>query len=496
MHALRTFFVACCVSLLAFAGAQGTTELDTARAKFNEAPEGTCREATEICVRLNNVAAVELMLDVLRTWENRGANYLSQGHYRDVVWDGLGRITDLYARKRVEAEMKTNKRSAWTRQWCAELLGIYKDAEFGDSLLKALGDDDIGVQRAAALSLGKCKFTPAVKALTNKVGDKDYILRTNALDALMRIDADAHAELLKRGLKDKDGGVRCALLAVAAQTLPAQCEALSTAAMTDTDWRPRLQAVDNLGAIRTKTSVDVLVRALDDGRPTVVDRAVRRLQSLTGQRFRGRDQWTAWWAANRETFAFAEGQNPTSSEESNTVSYHGVNLASDRVAFMIDVSSAMGETLTSKSMSKASAAHAELAEVFEKLQGRLTFNVFCYAETTRVFEDKGAVELTARNKKKALEFVEEAPRGRQKDIWAAIEAVLEDPELDTAFLLSSGEPDIGTYVHWNRVTWHLADLNRFRKVTFHAIAYTDSNWYRQQLEKIAEVTGGEFRHFE
>jgi hypothetical protein len=156
----------------------------------------------------------------------------------------------------------------------------------------------------------------------------------------------------------------------------------------------------------------------------------------------------------------------------------------------------MEETLTSKSTTKREAAHAELASVLEKLQGRLTFNVFCYAELTRVFEEKSSVELSARNHKKALEFVAAAERGRQKDIWRALETVMEDPELDTAFLLSSGEPDIGTYVHWNRVTWHLADLNRFRKVTFHTVAYTDSKWFREQLVKIAEVTGGESRSFE
>jgi hypothetical protein len=51
-------------------------------------------------------------------------------------------------------------------------------------------------------------------------------------------------------------------------------------------------------------------------------------------------------------------------------------------------------------------------------------------------------------------------------------------------------------VHWNRVTWHLAEMDRFRKVVVHAIAYSDSAWYREQLQKIAEVTGGEFRYFE
>jgi len=69
------------------------------------------------------------------------------------------------------------------------------------------------------------------------------------------------------------------------------------------------------------------------------------------------------------------------------------------------------------------------------------------------------------------------------------------PTLDTAYLLSSGEPDTGRYVHWNRVTRHLADLNRFHQVTVHAVAYTDNEWFRDQIQKIAEVTGGHFEWF-
>ena len=52
--------------------------------------------------------------------------------------------------------------------------------------------------------------------------------------------------------------------------------------------------------------------------------------------------------------------------------------------------------------------------------------------------------------------------------------MLADETLDTVYLLSSGEPDTGLYVHWNRVTRHLADMNRFHKVVVHTVAYTDN----------------------
>jgi len=74
--------------------------------------------------------------------------------------------------------------------------------------------------------------------------------------------------------------------------------------------------------------------------------------------------------------------------------------------------------------------------------------------------------------------------------------VVPNPDLDTIYLLSSGEPDLGLYVHWNRVTDYLRDMNRFHKVVVHSIAYSDNDWYRQQMEEISKATGGQFHFIE
>ncbi len=498
-HAVMPHLVLVFVLFAGLAHAQKAApspQLDEARAKFAHTDERECREGAEICVRLNNLAAVELMLEVLRTWEDRGGRFLPQAHYRDVVWDGLLRITDPYARRRVAVEVDEAK-LGWVRQWCVEVLGEYRDAAFGEHVIGALRDKELGTRRAAARAAGKIKLPGAAKLLAGMVADKDEILRANAVEALCRIDAPTHRAALLKGLKDKDGGVRCALLAAGAECYPDDNEAWSRAALTDTDWRPRMQAVDNLGGVRTKTSVDSLILALADGRPAVAARAMKRLAGLTHQKHRQRATWEAWWRDNRETFAFPEGSAGASSgDEPRSVAYHGVQIASDHAAFMIDASAAMQGRLKSADSTKAQAALKELGAVLERLEGQLKFNVFSYAEEVEPFETKGPSDLTAKTRKRALEFVETARRGQRKDIWKLLERVVSDPDLDTAFLLSSGEPDIGTYVHWNRVTWHLAELNRFHKVVVHTIVYSDSNWYREQLEKISAVTGGEHRAFE
>ena len=51
-------------------------------------------------------------------------------------------------------------------------------------------------------------------------------------------------------------------------------------------------------------------------------------------------------------------------------------------------------------------------------------------------------------------------------------------------------------MHWNRITRHLRDLNRFYKVVIHTIVYHEKKWFRAQLEKIAQTTGGDFKWFQ
>ncbi len=477
-------------------------ELSRAADLLKSGSEGDVREGAKICADLNSVEAVELLLKVLNMIPTTGRRgFLAPGHYRDVAWEGLIEITDFYAQLRVEEELKRSSRNPWVRQWCAELLGIYGRLEFAKSLEKATRDKDPNVVRWAARSLGMLKGNEGLTSLQKLIRKKNKYVRANAIEALARLAPEEHLEAFVLAISDdKEGGVRCALLGAVPEVCADQAEKLSVAALSDDDWRPRFQAVENLESIRTKTAVDGLIRALADGRPAVMNRAQRSLRKSTGKPHNRPDIWKNWWADNRETFVFPSEEDGAAEKSDKpgdapgTVAYLGIPLTSDHVAFLIDRSFEMGRFLKSKSMNKDEAALAELGNVLERLQ-ELTFNVHTYHEEVKSLAKK-PLTLTKRAHKAALAFVSGVEIGRRKDIWQVLETVLADETLDTAYLLSSGEPDQGLYVHWNRVTRHLADLNRFHKVTVHTVAYSESKWYRDQLEHIAKVTGGEFRWYE
>ena len=465
---------------------KGDARLEEATKLVRKPQEGDLRQGAFLCAEIDSVASIELLLDIL------GAD---QPHRRDIVWEALPSFTDPAARARVREELAKNKKNERTRQWCAQLLGLYGDAESVKELTKALGDKFGDVRAAAAQALGRIGDAGALKALEKAADDKEYAVRAYAREALARIDAAGHGDALREGLADGEAGVRCFLLGCVPELLPDEVLALSGPALADPDWRVRLQAAQNLGAERSREAVDALIEVSGDPRPIVASGVRASLSKLTGMAWNKPEQWKTWWAGEREGFDPAVPRAPKASDDGErtvSVRYNDLPVESDHVAFLIDVSSEMKARLKSLQGTKGEAAYGELSRVLGLLEGRLVFNVFAYDTLAAAFE-KGPVELDAKTAKKALAFVEGAHARGAKDIWNALLTALGDTELDTLYLLASGEPEIGLYVHHNRITEHLRELQRFHKVVVHGVAYTDEDWYAKQIEEVCKATGGEFR---
>ncbi len=468
--------------LIPTTGAQGQ-DIGDLSPQLRERTELARREAAQGCLALNNEESMSLLLQVLGE---------RNPHTRDILWEVLPRFTDKAARKKVELELRLNRDNDHVRQWCAELLGLYGDTTAGPTLKKALADPAIGVRRAAARSIGELAYEKASGSLKKCAANKDPYLKTNALEALARIDKVKYLPLVEKGLRDKSGEVRCGLLGAVVDLYPQRVVEWSTHAIKeDTDWRPRIQAVDNLAKIPTKVSIDWLIEAVADERPVVSQRAVATLQKFTEQNWTLQKQWQLWWSDSREDFEFSKGDEKFKVKKDNRyATYNNIQVVSNHVAFLIDKSEQMDERLSSGKR-KDAATLEELDGTLSRLGDGFVYNVYTYAGDYKPFAKKPQ-KLTDKSKKAALNFVKRQSNQGRKDIFQVLEKVMEDPDIDTIYLLSSGEPEIGLYVHWNRVARYVSDINRFQKVVIHSVAYSDVKWYRDQLEKIAQATGGEF----
>lgn len=503
-HALALVALAC--ASFAF-----DTRLDSAEDALRQIGEGACKEGAQLAANVNTAEAADLLLEWIAKDQARGG--LSGGHYRDIVFTGLEQLTDIYARKRIEAGLKAFRGDDMRREWCAELLGIYGDPDWAGALIKTLRDKNEHVRAAAALSLGQLRLPSkgelhdeVVEGLSKATEDKHPYVRANAWLGLMRVEpatfaADFQARIVGPEA-DAAAEVRTALLLELA-TFPAvdaaALEATGGAALADPDWRVRLRAAHALDAVRTKSNVAQLVAHVADSRPLVAERVMAALVKLTGLGYTKPASWQAWWAANHETFAFPdEAAEPAAAEagERTVATYNGLEVTSDHVAFVVDKSAAMDEWLDHAASTKDAFAQVQLGQVLESLEGDVRFNVYTYHLDHAVLNKRGPLEVNPKNIKKALKFTEKQALEGSKNIWAVLEAVISDPDIDTVYLLSSGEPDTGKYVHQNRIAPHIRNLNRFHGVTVHTIAYSNRKFFRDQLEAIADATGGDFKWFE
>ncbi|MHC4958315.1 MAG: HEAT repeat domain-containing protein, partial [Planctomycetota bacterium] len=405
--------------VVASAAAQGS-DLARAQQLLHGMGEAEVTQGTDLCVKAGSLKASKLLIDVLKR-KKTAPRPLAAAHYRDIVWNGLVRIKDPASRAYV-AKLARSARSPWVRQWCVELLGIWSDPQYVAPLILACTDKNEYVRRWAARSLGLLRQASSADALYKLTRAKSPYVRANAIEALAWIDPKKHAGMFEKALtSDPDGGVRCALLGAVPGIYNTDTVKRSRAALRDVDWRPRMQAVDNLNRPE-KVAVDGLVEATKDGRPVIADRATGYLRKLTGKDIRDPGQWAAWWKANRKDFKFPEGeeQEEEKKKETKTVSFNQIPLVSDHVAFLMDRSVRMKAQLQSASMSKDAASYKELNDVLGKLHGRLVFNVYCYREDVKVFS-KRPVKCDPKQQKKALAFVGKQKTKGAKDIWKLLE---------------------------------------------------------------------------
>ncbi len=420
-------------------------------------------------------------------------------------WQALLEAAEV--RKFVLAEAQRNKDQG-QRRAAIRALAFVPAAERATTLTvlaKLAGDADGAVAAAAIAVLAGHGDDVAGATLDRLRQQGSDANRAAALAALheLRNRQDAWAEVLFAAVRDKAPPVRTAalqLLARLASETPPRLDrpaALQVAGenLGDPQWQVRAAAVDLLVAVRLEAGIPWLIERVDAESARLREDVVRGLFELTRLRFPDGKAWREFWAKASADFKIPprpdeakprHGQ-PSAAKADTAATYWDIPVRSERVAFVVDVSGSMRETIGTGKVTRLDEAKRQLLRVLEVLPAKAKVNIVGFGTTTTAWAER-LQPLDKRRRKAAAEFVQALEIRGATNVHDGLKVAFDDPEVDTIFLLTDGYPSAGEIVAPDRLARAVAAWNLGRGIRIHTVAIGGPSTL---LERLAEESGGE-----
>lgn len=325
----------------------------------------------------------------------------------------------------------------------------------------------------------------------------------HALKALVRLAPMTYSEQLKQAATHADWRLRLAAADIlpSLQPFEGDVEAAVRTLIQDDSQVVQRAAIEGASRHRRTMLTGLLIGTLGSGAARTRHVAVRALQTMTGQKF-GHDA-TAWakWHAK---------ENPGAPTTIESPRYHGIEIHSDDVVFVVDASSSMTWPWE-QDTHRIDVALAELKNTLGKLAPGTRFNVVVFAED-QVSWKKISRQATPENTAAAGAWASTAMAKPAGDtfLYEAIEAALEShPTCDTIFLLTDGNPTAGRYWTPDGIGASVREWNRYRRVAINTVGLSLLSMdpgrpnltekpavMKRILSEIATTTSGEFREIQ
>src|SRR5690606_8142601 len=258
-------------------------------------------------------------------------------------------------------------------------------------------------------------------------------------------------------------------------------------ALSHEDWTTRLTAVRALEARREAAAVPALIARLGAEKGAMSRAIADTLWHLTGQAFdENAERWQAWWKDAAKDFAViskgdlakAEKERETRRLMQRTVvtsQFFGIRIVSHRVIFIIDTSGSMTEPVHGRMTGKRGAtrldvAKAELAKSIESLDKDALFNVLSFSFGVGRWLKEGIASASEHSRKEALTFVDRLGAGGPTNLYDTLKIAFADPDVDTLYVLSDGEPTAGEVLDPHTIREDVRFWNEHRRIKIHTIA--------------------------
>jgi uncharacterized protein YegL len=355
---------------------------------------------------------------------------------------------------------------------------------------EAKKDLDPVVALAGAAALDHLKTpgrSPSVREVLARVKKADDRYRLYEILASLPLRDEELTEALRHAATSGPEGLRPR----AAETLGrlAGEEAVATLApllRRGTPWTLSVGAARGLALTRCAAAVDALIAGLEGARGRLAHEIAAALESLTGQAFGlFADLWGDWWRQHGGGFQVGARAEPRWEEPRafrDRYAFYGVEIRSEAVVFVLDVSGSMGGEPLKKLKQELSGAIRAMPETAR-------FNLIPFHDRAYPWS-KNLVHAKANGKKAAAAYVEKLQVGGATNLWDGLEAAIADPQVDTIVVLSDGEPNMGEVTGMGAVRRRFLEENRERMILVHAVAIGMSS---PELKAMAELTGGTYR---
>ncbi len=394
-----------------------------------------------------------------------------------------------------------------------DLVGQRQGSHVDRAILRALLEDAAPVRTQAIQILGNSGKAENIPALERHLDADDPGELRAAVVALSQLNSGNRQwtkSLIRMARSNVPGermGAAVGLLQVRTQDAIECLEGL----VLDTDWRVRIEAIEQLASLRRPQTVGLLISRLqfESGRMRHDICGILRL--MTGEDHGTRHtRWSHWWADRGEDYKLppyevaleAEVARAAHKQDSSTaVTFYGLRVVSERLAFVVDISGSMAAGATwhddrshsgkGKRTTRLAVAKKELQRALEGLPAGVLFNLVFFSSGVGAWQD----ELLAMDDKilaEALQYVQRQGAGGGTNIYDALMAVYDDPQVDTLYLLSDGEPSAGAITSTAKIHDEVMRLNQTRKLRIHCIAIGESS---QFMRGLAEGTGGSYVEF-
>ncbi len=357
------------------------------------------------------------------------------------------------------------------------------------------------VVRAAALALADYGADLGLPPLQKLLASAAEPMQPIALQALhlLRHQEPTWAEELLRHAVGKSATLRGAALQLLAQ-LPNLAAERAVAVAADNlnhkSWPVRSAAIDLLVAVRAPAGIPLLIERLDAEQARLQQDVKDALFDLTQLRLADLAAWRAWWQQEGATFRIptapkdqpkTKGGQGASARGGTVTTYWDIPVRSDRIAFVVDVSGSMNQPFGTGGGTRLDEAKRQLVRVLGLLPAKAKANVITFGNGTETFAE--SLQAFDEKRRKAAEAWTQALESRgATNVHAALQRAFADPDTDTIFLLTDGQPSTGEIVEAGPLAKAIAGWNLGRGLRIHTVAIGGKSDF---LERLARESGGE-----